>query len=124
MDSSSDHHREPHHLSDPIGEKEDIPDVAHRGHDIHLLSFVAVMALIEVVDLLLTDRLNFAFPVGRGLGEIVSIVSRIANIFFAIMLVLSLITLVLARKKDPEIRISHDGRLSLRSFDQYSSDYS
>ena len=92
---------EPHHLSDPVGGSEDISDVAHRGHDIHLLSFIAVMALIQAVNLLLTQRLNFSFPIGNGFGEIVSIVSRIANAFFLVMLILAIITLVIARTKTP-----------------------
>ncbi len=88
-----------------IGKREELPDEARHLHPISLTSFVAVMVVIELFDLLLTQRLHFAVPPNSTAGNVAKTVSISGNILFAFLLVLALGTVLISRRSTPRAAV-------------------
>jgi hypothetical protein len=71
------------------------------GRSVSLLSFVAVMAVIEVLDVVLTFRLHEFNKHGSLIMSLADDVSRIGNGLFLFFLIASLVVLYLSREKTP-----------------------
>lgn len=102
---SEDHQHPHHHMSDIIGGAEELPDEARHIHPIRLTTFVAVMMVTEVVDLLLTQRLHFAIHAHSTFGDLAKTISISANILFALLLVVALATLAVSREATPRFAL-------------------
>ncbi|MEI8050317.1 MAG: hypothetical protein WCI12_02650 [Actinomycetes bacterium] len=89
---------------DPIGGPEEIVAAGGPGRKINLIFFVAVMAAIEGFDLLLTAKLHFASG-STAAQPIIDAVSKAGNTLFAVMLILSVFTALLARKATPRFAL-------------------
>jgi len=88
-----------------IGNAEELPDEARNLHPISLTAFVSVMVVIELFDLLLTQRLHFAVPPNSTAGDVAKTISISGNILFAFMLVLSLVTMLASRRSTPHAAV-------------------
>jgi len=71
------------------------------GRSVNLFSFVAVMAGIEVLDVILTVRLHSVSRGGGVIQRLADDVSRVGNGLFLFFLVLSIVILFLSRDKTP-----------------------
>ena len=71
------------------------------GRTVSLISFVAVMAVIELLDVILTFRLHDFTRKGDIVQHIADDLSRVANVLFVGLLVASIFTVFLARRETP-----------------------
>jgi hypothetical protein len=71
------------------------------GRAVQLISFVAVMAVIEVLDVILTFRLHEFNNHGSVIQRLADDVSRVGNGLFLFFLVASVVVLFLSREKTP-----------------------
>jgi len=92
-------------MGEAVAGPEELPDAARHIHPIRLTSFVAVMLAIEVVDLLLTQRLHFAIRPDSTTGSLAKTISISGNVLFASLLVLALATVVVSRRTTPRFAL-------------------
>ncbi len=71
------------------------------GRSVRLIPFVAVMAVIEVLDVILTFRLHEFNNHGSVIQRLADDVSRVGNGLFLFFLVASVVVLFLSREKTP-----------------------
>jgi len=72
------------------------------GRSVNLLSFVAVMAGIEVIDVILTFRLHSVSHGGGVIQRLADDVSRVGNGLFLFFLISSVVVLFMSRDKTPK----------------------
>ena len=71
------------------------------GRSIGLIPFVGVMAGIEALDVALTFRLHSFNGKDGGIQRFADDVSRLGNILFVVMLVISIVAVFVSRRKTP-----------------------
>ena len=93
------------HLLDPIAGPEELPDDARQSHPISLPIFVLVIMVIELFDLVLTDRMHFAVPVNSSAGSVTKTISVSSNLLFGVLLLVSLGMLLISRRSTPRFAL-------------------
>jgi len=93
------------HLLDPIEGGGDHQDGPRNRKPVEIIPFVAVIAAIELFDLLLTSRLQFALADDTSYSVINHYISIGANILFATLLTLAIGTAIITRGKTPRFAL-------------------
>ena len=104
-DSHSNQHPDARTVSPGPDAAEELPDEARGLHPIRLVPFVAVVIVIDVVDLVLTFRLHKVLNANTALNHSADIISWTANIVFAALLIFAVGTVIASRRKTPHIAL-------------------
>jgi uncharacterized membrane protein len=97
--------RELEHLTEPIDEGEELPGRHDADRPIRLVPFVAVIAAVELFDLLLGTRLRFAVALGTTAGKVSDGFDLGANILFGVLAVIAVATLIASRRQTPRYAV-------------------
>jgi hypothetical protein len=89
-----------HQVHEPLG-AEVLRGQHGTGRSVQLISFVAVMAGIEVLDVFLTFRLHGFNEDNNFIQRLADDVSRVGNVLFLLFLVASIIAVIVSREKTP-----------------------
>jgi hypothetical protein len=93
------------HLREPIDSGEELPGRADNDRSVHLVTFFVVVLVVEVFDLLLATRLQFADTLHSTASTVANDLDVAGNALFALFGVLAVLTLLAARHDTPRFAV-------------------
>ena len=101
----SGHEPELEHLIEPIDSGEELPGRADTDRPIRLVPFVAVIAVVQVFDLLLGTRVRFAATLSTTAGRVSNVFDHGADLLFALVAVAAVLTILASRRSTPRFAV-------------------
>ena len=92
-------------LREPIDSGEELPGRADNDRSVHLVTFFVVVLVVEVFDLLLATRLQFADTLHSTASTVAADLDVAGNALFALFGVLAVLTLLAARHDTPRFAV-------------------